>query len=320
MLLSLLRLVVTALVSFFGLTILTFGISQQNPSALHDYQSAHWLGQYFEYLGYILQGDWGRSNLSGNDVFSELFKHLPASIELLTFALLIAIFAGLLLGIMAAKNRGSWLDKGLMSATLIGYSMPIFWWGLLLVLLFSLYLGISPVAGRIDYQYYIQPVTRFMLIDTLITNHEYGSAAFFNALNHLVLPAITLSWVPMAIMARMTRSSLVNILNFEYIRTARSKGLSENRIIGVHALRNAMQSLLTIGGLQISILMTGLIITEYIFAWPGVGSWLLSSVARQDYPSIQGGILVLSSMVIFLNLLLEILTNYLDPKKRRPLS
>lgn len=320
MLVSLLRILVTAIVSLLGLTLLTFAISQQGAIPLHDYQSDHLVGQYFEYLIYLFHADWGRSSVSGNNVFSEFFKHLPASIELLVFALLIAIIAGLLLGIVAAKNRGSWLDNGLMSATLVGYSMPIFWWGLLLVLFFSLYLGVTPVAGRIDYEYYIQPVTRFMLIDTLITNHHYGSAAFLNALNHLILPAITLSWVPMTIMARMTRSSLVNILKFEYIRTARSKGLSENRIIGVHALRNAMQSLLAVGGLQVSILMTGIIITEYIFAWPGVGSWLLSSVARQDYPSIQGGILALSLMVILFNLLLEVLANYLDPKKRRPVS
>ncbi len=320
MLLSLFRILITALVSFLGLTILTFGISQQATTPLHDYQSTHWFPQYFEYLGYLLTANWGNSDLSGNDVFTELLKHFPASIELLSFSLILAIFVGLFFGIMAAKNRGGWLDKGLMSATLVGYSMPVFWWGLLLVLFFSLYLGISPVAGRIDYAYYIQPITRFMLIDTLISNHNYGSAAFFNALNHLVLPAVTLSWIPMAIMARMTRSSLVNILKFEYIRTARSKGLPENRIIWIHALRNAMQSLLTIGGLQISILMTGLIIAEYIFAWPGVGSWLLSSVSRQDYPSIQAGILALSSLVILFNLMLEIMANYLDPRKRRPLS
>ncbi len=316
---ALLRLLLTSIVSVFGLTLLTFFISRQASSPLHFYRSDNVFTQYFEYLGFLFKGDWGKSSLNGSDVLTELLKHFPATFELLIFALFIAIFFGLLLGILAAKHRGGWLDNGLMGATLVGYSMPIFWWGLLLVLFFSLYLGITPVAGRIDYQYYIKPVTRFMLVDTLISNHHYGFAAFFNALNHLILPAITLSWVPMTIMARMTRSSLVNILKFEYIRTARSKGLSQTRIIWVHALRNAMQSLLTISSLQISILITGLIITEYIFAWPGVGNWLLNAVSRQDYPSIQAGILALSSIVIIFNLLLDLVANYLDPKKRRPI-
>ena len=320
MLIALLRIIVTAFISLFGLTLLTFGISQQATEALHAYQSEHLFGQYLEYLAYLIKFDWGRSSTTGAEVFTEFFKHFPASLELLIFALVIVFIVGISLGIVAAKNRGNWIDNSVMGATLVGYSMPIFWWGLLLVLFFSLFLGLTPVAGRIDYQYYIEPTTRFMLIDTLISDHNYGSDAFWSAMNHLILPAVTLSWVPMAIMARMTRSSLVNILKFEYIRTARSKGLSESRIIWIHALRNAMQSLLTIGGLQISILMTGIIITEYIFAWPGIGNWLLGSVTRQDYPSIQGGILALSSMVILFNVLIDILSNYLDPKKRRPMS
>ena len=320
MLLSVLRTLITALISLLGLTILTFAISQQDASPLHNYESSHWFSQYFEYLSFLLNANWGTSNVTGEPVFDELFKYFPASFELLVFALLIVIICGLALGILAAKNHGNWIDNTVMGATLVGYSMPIFWWGLLLVLLFSLFLGVTPVAGRIDYQYFIEPISRLMLIDTLIGKHPYGIAAFWSAVNHLILPAITLSWIPMAIMARMTRSSLVNILKFEYIRTARSKGLSENRIIWVHAIRNAMQSLLAIGGLQVSILMTGLIITEYIFAWPGVGHWLLNSVARQNYPSIQGGILALSSMVILFNLLIDLLANYLDPKKRRPQS
>ncbi|MRX28484.1 ABC transporter permease subunit [Kangiella sp. HZ709] len=320
MLISLLRIFVTALISLIGLTVITFAISLQSSIPLHDYQSHSVFVQYFEYLGYLFQANWGTSNITGSDVLSEFLKHFPATLELLLFALLIVFICGISLGIVAAKNRGTWIDNSVMGATLVGYSMPIFWWGLLLVLFFSLFLGIFPVAGRIDYQYYIEPISRFMLVDTLIGNHSYGLSAFFNALNHLILPAITLSWVPMAIMARMTRSALVNILKFEYVRTARSKGLSENRIIWVHALRNALQSLLTIGGLQISILMTGIIITEHIFAWPGVGNWLLRSVARQDYPSIQGGILALSFMVIIFNVFIDIISNFLDPKKRRPLA
>lgn len=308
----------TLFVSLFGLTLLTFVLSQQGDEALHLYQSQHFIGQYFEYLQFLLAGDWGFSSIHNRPVLYDFLLHFPATIELVVLALLFAIVFGLTLGIMAANRRGKWLDNTLMGVTLAGYSMPIYWWGMLLVLLFSLTLGWTPVAGRIDYVYDIPPVTRFMLIDSLLSQDQYGFDAFFNALLHLILPAITLSTIPMAIIARMTRSSLLGVLKAEYIRTARSKGLSQQRIIWVHALRNALIPILTISGVQVSIIMSGVIITEYIFAWPGVGKWLLEAVSRRDFASIQAGILALSLLVIAFNLALDLLASYMNPRLRRP--
>lgn len=308
----------TLLISLFGLTLLTFVLSQQGDNVLHVYQSQNFMGQYFEYLQFLLAGDWGYSSIHNRPVLYDFLQHFPATIELVMLALLFAIIFGLTLGIMAANRRGKWLDNTLMGVTLAGYSMPIYWWGMLLVLLFSLTLGWTPVAGRIDYIYDVPPVTRFMLIDSLLSQDQYGFNAFFNALLHLILPAITLSTIPMAIIARMTRSSLLGVLKAEYIRTARSKGLSQQRIIWVHALRNALIPILTISGVQVSIIMSGVIITEYIFAWPGVGKWLLEAVSRRDFASIQAGILALSLLVIAFNLALDLLASYMNPRLRRP--
>lgn len=309
---------ITLLLSLLGLTLLTFYISQQATTALHDYQSQSYLGQYFEYIGYLFKADWGQSSVHQREVLSDFIRHFPATVELIFFALFLAVFLGLGLGLLAANKRGTWIDSTLMTTTLVGYSMPIFWWGMLLVLFFSLTLGWMPVAGRIDYSYDIDSLSGFMLIDSLFTNHNYGFDAFFSALHHLILPAITLGMIPMAIIARMTRSSLLAVLKADYIRTARSKGLTQQRILWVHALRNAIQPILTIGGIQISIIMTGVILTEYIFAWPGIGKWLLEAVSRRDFASIQGGVLALSFFVVLFNIGLDLIASYSNPKLRRP--
>lgn len=308
----------TLFISLLGLTLLTFVLSQQGNAPLHLYQSQHFIGQYIEYLQFLLAGDWGFSSIHNRPVLYDFLLHFPATIELVILALIFAIIFGLTLGIMAANRRGKWLDNTLMGLSLAGYSMPIYWWGMLLVLLFSLTLGWTPVAGRIDYIYDVPPVTRFMLIDSLLSQDQYGFNAFFNALLHLILPAVTLSTIPMAIIARMTRSSLLGVLKAEYIRTARSKGLSQQRIVWIHALRNALIPILTVSGVQVSIIMSGVIITEYIFAWPGVGKWLLEAVSRRDFASIQAGILALSLLVIAFNLALDLLASYMNPRLRRP--
>ncbi|WP_223668472.1 ABC transporter permease [Kangiella shandongensis] len=315
---SLLKQLGTLLISLLGLTVLTYILSLQSNIPIHDYKSSNVFLQYFEYLQFLLQGDWGISSIHKRSVLKDFLQHFPASIELIALALTLAVTTGLGLGILSASRRGGWLDNTLMTSSLIGYSMPIFWWGMLLVLLFSLTLGWTPVAGRLDFQYNIEPYTRFMLIDTLLHHNKYGFNAFLNALHHLILPAVTLSTIPMAIIARMTRSSLLAVLKSEYIRTARSKGISKRRIIWIHGLRNALQPILTISGVQVSIIMSGVIVTEYIFAWPGIGKWLLEAVSRRDFASIQGGVLALSIVVIAFNLALDFLSIYLNPRLRRP--
>jgi dipeptide transport system permease protein len=192
--------------------------------------------------------------------------------------------------------------------------MPIFWWGLLLILLFSVQLGITPVSGRIAVQYYVEEVTGFLLVDTLLSGEK---GAFASALSHLVLPAIVLGTVPLAVIARMTRSAMLEVLSEDYIRTARAKGLAPLRIVGVHALRNALIPVVTVIGLQVGVLFTGAILTETIFSWPGIGRWLVEAINRRDYPVLQGGALLIGTLIMVVNLTVDVLYGVINPRIRR---
>ncbi len=192
-------------------------------------------------------------------------------------------------------------------------SMPIFWWGLLLILLFSVKLGWTPVSGRLDVKYFVEPVTGFLLIDSLLAG-DFG--AFRSAALHLVLPMIVLGTVPLAVIARMTRSSMLEVLGEDYIRTARAKGLAPLRVIVLHAFRNALIPVVTVIGLQIGVLFTGAILTETIFSWPGVGKWLIEAINRRDYPVLQGGLLLIGLMVMMVNLLVDITYGFINPRIR----
>ncbi len=269
--------------------------------------------QFLDYVGNVLSGDFGLSLVTHNTVLSEFLTLFPATLELALCAMLFASLVGLPAGILAAVKRGSLFDHGVMGASLTGYSMPIFWWGLLLILFFSVGLGWTPVSGRLDLVYYVEPVTGFMLIDTLMAG-EYE--AFRSALGHLVLPTIVLGTVPLAVVARMTRSAMLEVLGEDYIRTARAKGLADGRVIGMHALRNALIPVVTVIGLQVGTLLGGAILTETIFSWPGVGKWLIESINRRDYPALQGGILLIATSVILVNLLVDVLYGVLNPRIR----
>ena len=246
-------------------------------------------------------------------MLKEFLTLFPATIELSLSAILFAILLGVPAGVVAAVRRGGIVDHVLMGAALTGFSMPIFWWGLLLILFVSLDLGLTPVSGRIDLIYYFEPVTGFMLIDSLLSGQE---GAFSSALSHLILPAIVLGTIPLATFARMTRSSMLEVLGEDYVRTARAKGLSPYRVVGLHALRNALIPVVTVIGLQTGTLLAGAVLTEYIFSWPGVGSWLIESIARRDYPVLQGGILLISCVVILVNIGVDLLYGILNPKIR----
>jgi dipeptide transport system permease protein len=192
--------------------------------------------------------------------------------------------------------------------------MPIFWWGLLLIMFVSVRLGLLPVSGRIDLiNYSFDQPTGFMTIDALLSDQP---GAFLDALRHLILPAIVLGTVPLAVIARMTRSSMLEVLGEDYVRTARAKGLSPPRVIGVHALRNALLPVVTVIGLSISGLMAGAVLTETIFSWPGVGHWLIDSIGRRDYPALQGGVLLISAVVVFVNLIVDLVYGVIDPRIR----
>jgi dipeptide transport system permease protein len=270
--------------------------------------------QFTDYVWKLLHGDFGVSLVTNEGVLKEFFTLFPATLELSLAAMIFAVVLGVPAGVIAGVKRGSWFDQTLMGAAVTGFSMPIFWWGLLLIMLVSERWGLTPVSGRIDIiQYYFEPVTGFMLIDSLLSDQE---GAFLSALHHLILPMIVLGTIPLAVIARMTRSSMLEVLSEDYVRTARAKGLSPFRVIGYHALRNALIPVVTIVGLQVGTLLAGAVLTETIFSWPGVGKWLIEAIGRRDYPALQGGILLISAMVIMVNLLVDVLYGAINPRIR----
>jgi dipeptide transport system permease protein len=269
--------------------------------------------QFWHYLTGLFQGDFGTSIVTRRPVLTEFLTLFPATVELSLVAILIAVLIGVPVGVLAAVKRGSWVDQGVMGAALVGYSMPIFWWGLLLIILFSGILGWTPVSGRISLIYFFQPVTGFMLIDSLISGQR---GAFASAFSHLILPSVVLATIPLAVIARQTRSAMLEVLGEDYVRTARAKGLPLNRVIGVHALRNALIPVVTTIGLQIGVMMAGAILTETIFSWPGIGKWMVDSVFRRDYPVVQGGLLLIAIVVMVVNLVVDLLYGLINPRVR----
>lgn len=270
--------------------------------------------QFAGYLWQVLNGNLGVSVVTQTPVLEEFLKLFPATLELAIIAMILAVAIALPAGVLAAVKRNTIIDHSITAVSLVGYSMPIFWWALLLILLFSVNLGWMPVAGRLNFIYDIESVTGFMLIDTVLAADR---DAFLDALRHLTLPAIVLATIPLAVITRMTRSSMLEVLKQDYIRTARAKGLSESAVIFKHALRNALIPVVTVIGLQTSILMTGAILTETIFSWPGIGKWLLEAVYRRDYPVVQGGVLLIAGLVILVNTVVDMLYVVINPRLRQ---
>jgi len=270
--------------------------------------------QFFDYVWALLHGDFGTSVVTSSPVVKEFLTLFPATLELSFFAMLIAIAIGVPAGAVAAVKRGSLYDQALMGISLVGYSMPIFWWGLLLIMFIAEGLHLTPVSGRVDLiKYFYEPVTGFMTIDALLSDQK---GAFWDAVHHLILPSFVLGTVPLAVVARMTRSSMLEVLSEDYVRTARAKGLSDFRVIGIHALRNALIPVVTVIGLQVGTLLAGAVLTETIFSWPGVGHWLIESLARRDYPALQGGIMLISMVVIVVNVIIDVLYGVINPRIR----
>jgi dipeptide transport system permease protein len=269
--------------------------------------------QYVDYIGQLLQGNFGYSFSTKRPVLDEFMARFPATLELAFCAIVLATVIGVAAGILAAVKRGSWIDQATMSTALVGYSMPIFWWALLLIILFSTTLGWTPVSGRISLTHFFPSVTGFMLIDSLLSGRP---GAFRSAVHHLVLPTIVLATIPLAVIARQTRSAMLEVLGEVYMMTARSKGLSPSRVIGLHALRNALIPVVTTIGLQVSVLMGGAILTETIFSWPGIGKWMIDSISRRDYQVVQGGLLLIAAMVMVVNLTVDLLYGLVNPRVR----
>jgi len=272
------------------------------------------LHQYFDFLTNVFQGDLGVSFVTKKPVWDEFFTLFPATVELSICAVLFAIAIGLPAGIIAALKRGKFFDQALMSSALVGYSMPIFWWALLLIIVFSGMLQWTPVSGRISLLYFFDDVTGFMLIDSLFSGEK---GAFKSAVMHLILPTIVLGTIPLAIIARQTRSAMLEVLGEDYIRTAKAKGLSNFRINGVHALRNALIPVVTVIGLSVGVLLAGAILTETIFSWPGIGKWMVDSIFRRDYQVVQGGLLLIAMIIMSVNLFVDVLYGLINPKIRQ---
>ncbi|KGQ27502.1 peptide ABC transporter permease [Gallibacterium anatis] len=319
--------------TFIGITLLTFALIHLIPGdpieirmgerglspEIHQ-QMMHQLGldkslpeQYFDYLKGIAHGDFGTSFKNNVPVLDEFLSLFPATIELAVFAILFAVIIGIPIGILAAIKRGSIFDHSVMAISLTGYSMPIFWWGLLLMLLVSVQWNLTPVSGRIDAEYWVDSVTGFMLIDSWLSGEP---GAFKSAVMHLILPSIVLGTIPLAVISRMTRSSMLEVLGEDYIRTARAKGLSSMRIIVVHALRNALIPVVTVIGLIVGQLLSGAILTETIFSWPGIGKWVIEAIRARDYPVVQSAVLIIATIIILVNLLVDLLYGVVNPRIR----
>jgi dipeptide transport system permease protein len=334
-----LRRVALAVLTVFGIALLAFVLVQLIPGdpvqamagtrrldPAFQAEMRHRLGldrplpeQFAVYLWHALQLDLGRSLVTQAGVWDEFLLLFPATMELSLAALAIALPLGVAAGVWSAARQGSWVDRLVLGASMLGASMPVFWWGLLLITAFAIGLRdwvpalALPVAGRLGLEYDVVPRTGLMLLDTL--GGEPG--AWRSALAHLVLPSTVLATAPLATMARMTRASMLDILAEDFVRTARAKGLRESRVIGVHALRNALLPLLTVAGVIVGTLLGGAVFTETLFAWPGVGKWLVDAIGRRDYPVLQGGILITATLMIAVNLAVDTLYRLADPRLRR---
>jgi len=267
--------------------------------------------QYGLFLKRLMKGDLGETIWTRQKVWTEIKQRFPATIELALVALFISCFFGMLFGIVSATKQYSIFDYVSMVGALVGVSMPIFWLGLVFMLIFAVQLGWLPISGRLGVAFDIETITNFYILDAVLTRNW---PALKDALWHIIMPAFTLSTIPMAIVARMTRSAMLEVLRQDYIKTAKAKGLSQFKVVFKHALRNALIPVVTTIGLQFGVLLGGAILTETIFAWPGVGKWMYDAVMKRDYMVIQGGTLVIAAIFIVINLGVDLLYAVINPK------
>ncbi|WP_243388087.1 ABC transporter permease [Bacillus kexueae] len=270
-----------------------------------------WHIQYIDYVKQLLSGDLGTSLRTRAPINQELWPYLAATMELTLVAMIIAVVIGVNAGIISAWYSNSWFDYVAMVFALIGVSMPIFWLGLMEQWIFSINLGWLPSTGREEVRDPVTAITNLYLIDTLLQGR---TDQFVQVLKHLLLPSIALATIPMAIIARMTRSSMLEVMKSDYVRTARAKGVRMFWVVYKHSLKNAVIPVLTVVGLQTGLLLGGAILTETIFGWPGVGRYLYDAITYRDYPVIQSGILIIATIFVFINLIVDLLYAVIDPR------
>nr|WP_156646004.1 ABC transporter permease [Lentibacillus sp. JNUCC-1] len=314
----------------FGMTLITFSIVHLIPGnpaqvilgetatqdAIQNLEESMGLNkpyfvQYGIYIQDLLQGDLGTSLRSKAEISKEIWPYIAATLELTFFAMIFAVFIGINAGIISAWKQNSWFDYAAMLVALIGVSMPIFWLGLMEQWVFSQEMGWLPATGRENSRDPIEPITYFYVLDSLL---HMDFSRTVTVLKHLILPSIALGTIPMAIIARMTRSSMLEVMKSDYIRTVEAKGAGQWLIIYKHALKNAVIPVLTVIGLQTGVLLGGAILTETIFSWPGIGRYVFEAISYRDYPVIQSGILVVAFFFVIINLIVDLLYTYIDPR------
>jgi len=267
--------------------------------------------QYFSYMGGLLRFDMGRSILTLVPITESLRHRFPATLELSLAAMFLAVSIGVPLGVLAALRRGTVTDTGVMIVALSGVSFPVFWLAIILIYVFAVTLGWLPPSGRLSNQLQLSSITGLYVIDGLLRGNL---AAAWDALKHLVLPAVALGSIPLAIVVRMTRSAMLEVLGQDYVRTARAKGLAERKVVRKHALRNALLPVVTVIGLSFGTLLSGAILTETVFSWPGIGRWVYDAIAARDYPIIQGGVIFVATIFVLVNLLVDMSYALIDPR------
>lgn len=267
--------------------------------------------QYWVWLKNVARGDFGRSIVSNERVTTEILDRFPSTVELTFFAMSIAIVVGFFAGVVSASRQYSALDYTTMGVALFGVSMPVFWLGIMLMMIFSVFLRWLPIGGRIDTLIPFDRITGLYLLDSLL---GLNGRAFISALRHLILPSVALATIPMATIARVTRSSMLEVLRQDYIRTERAKGLSERMVIYKHAARNALLPVVTVIGLNFGLLLAGAILTETIFSWPGIGRYVVNAVRMRDYPAVQGCVLFFAFTFVVVNLITDLIYALVDPR------
>ncbi len=267
--------------------------------------------QYVNFISRALRGDLGRSYFTRINVSEGLFQRFPATFELTVIAMFIALLIGIPAGVLAALHRGTVVDTLVMIGALSGVSFPVFWLGIILIYVFSVSLGWLPPSGRLDVSLNLDSFSGLYVLDSLLRGRLDIT---WNVLKHLILPGIALGTIPMAIVVRMTRSSMLEVLNQDYVRTARAKGLIHRIVVNKHALRNALLPVITVVGLSFGTLLSGAILTETVFSWPGIGKWVYDAINARDYPVVQGGVVFVAFVFVLVNLLVDLSYAFIDPR------
>lgn len=275
------------------------------------------LAGFWQYLKLTLVGEWGLSLSSQNSIFDDICQFLPASIELSLYAMFVSLLVGIPLGIIAGLNHRRFSDMGILSVSLVGFSLPVFWLALLLILIFALQWGGLPMSGRVSLLYDIPHQTGFILLDIIMSNVANKQQVLLDALNHLILPTLSLSIVTSSLVIRLTRRSVINVMASDYIKAAFAKGLSRPQVFWRHGMKNALLPIMPQLAMQFTVLLTNAMIVEVIFSWPGIGEWLIQAIYQRDFPAIRGGMLAVSALVVIVTISVDLLIRMIYPLSKK---